>query len=808
MSKPEKAAVVVIGGGVVGCAILYHLARRGMRDALLFERRELTAGSSWHAAGNLAALTMPSNAATLQRETIEHYPELEDISGQRCDVHIVGGLYLSRTQDQTHQLRRMDSQAMRSGVETRFIDAAEARDLVPILDTEGIDSILFETLKGYCDPSSVTHAYAKAARRLGASIRNHCPVTATVQLPDGGWRVETGDGVIEADYLVNAAGLWGREVAAMAGIQLPLMPVEHHYLVTDSLPELEALPREIAHVSEPGGGYYLRQEGKGLLLGIYEDRCTLWSEAGTPLNFGHELLPDDLSRAEQVIEHVMRAIPPMQNAGIKRVVNGPMILTPDLAPLVGPHPALRNYFCACGVMSGFNQGGGIGRIIADWILEGEPGLDVHFWDVARFGDWADADYTAARVRYGYEHRQKVYYPFEEVNVARGKVTSAVYGALVAKGAVHGAVFGMEHPLWYAQTPADAQDRYDFDRGNWFDAVGAEVEAVRCNVGLIDVSAFAKYFVRGAGAFAWLDRVLAGRIPETIGKTALCPMLSPRGRLIGDFTITRLAEDHFVLLGSSVMQASHMRWFRDQLPVNGLVSVDNVTQDFGGLHLAGPRARDFLQTLTSRDVGTDALPFLSALRLDIEGICGVLAVRVSFTGELGYELYCPRADHPRLLDHVLDAGHAFGLKLAGGRAMGSMRIEKGFGSWGPDLSPDFLPTECGIDRFVSTAKSNFIGRDAYLRAAQEPVKKRFRQFTVATDTRDCFGGEAIYQDDRFVGYVTSAAFGHATQQSIALGYVEESSDPDRGYEIDLLGQRVAARLQKTPLYDPTGKRMRA
>ncbi|MFC6585462.1 FAD-dependent oxidoreductase [Sulfitobacter aestuariivivens] len=445
----ETRHVVIIGGGVVGCAALYHLARRGLTDAVLLERQELTAGSSWHAAGNLAALTMPSNAATLQKQTIEHYAELEEFSGQSCGVHIVGGLYLSRGQDQTYQLRRMDSQARRSGVETRFITAQDAREMVPVLDTDGIDSILYEPLKGYCDPASVTHAYAKAARKMGAEVRRFMPVEATRPLADGGWEVVTPKGVIHADVLINAAGLWGREVAALAGLSLPLMPVEHHYFVTEPMPALAALPREIAHVSEPGGGYYLRQEGQGLLLGIYEDACTLWSEAGTPLDFGHELLPDDLSRAEKAMDHVMRAIPAMAEAGIKRVVNGPMILTPDLAPLVGPHPGARNYFCANGVMSGFNQGGGIGRILAEWIVDGEPSMDVHFWDVARFGDWADADYTAARVRYGYEHRQKVYYPHEEVDVARRKVTSAVYDTLSARGAVHGAVYGMEHPLWYA-----------------------------------------------------------------------------------------------------------------------------------------------------------------------------------------------------------------------------------------------------------------------------------------------------------------------------------------------------------------------
>lgn len=808
MSKPETATVVVIGGGVVGCAILYHLARRGMTDTILLERQELTSGSSWHAAGNLAALTMPSNAATLQKETIEHYPELEEVSGQDCSVHIVGGLYLSRGDDQTHQLQRMDSQAKRAGVDTRFISPAEAREMAPILNTDGVDSILYEPLKGYCDPASVTNAFAKAARKMGAEIRRFTPVTRTIQTPEGTWEVHTDNGVIHTQYVVNAAGLWGREVAALAGLSLPLMPVEHHYFVTETMPELEALSKEVAHISEPGGGYYLRQEGKGLLLGIYEDTCTLWSQKGTPMDFGHELLPDDLSRAEKVIEHVMRAIPAMEHAGIKRVVNGPMILTPDLAPLVGPHPHARNYFCAAGVMSGFNQGGGIGRIVSDWILDGEPGMDVHFWDVARFGDWADKDFASTRVKYGYEHRQKVYYPNEEVDVARGKVKSAVYDTLVERGAVHGAVFGMEHPLWYAPEGTEAKDQYDFGRGNWFDAVGQEARAVRDNVGLIDVSAFAKYHIKGAGAKSWLDRLLANKLPAKDGKSVLSPMLSPLGKIIGDFTVTRMAEDFYILLGSGVMQVSHMRWFGDQLPGDGTVTVDNVTQEYGGLHLAGPKSQELLQKLTSDPVGTKDLPFLSARELKIDDITTVLAVRVSFTGELGYEIYCPTAQHSQLLDHILDVGKAFDLKLAGGRAMGSMRMEKGFGSWGPDLSPDFTPQECGMDRFIRPEKGDFIGREAYLKISECPVEKRFRQLIVETETRDCFGGEAIFQDGAFVGYVTSAAYGHATGKSIALGYVNTSTDENKPFEIDLLGQRVKARLTTEPLYDPKGARMRA
>jgi dimethylglycine dehydrogenase len=483
-----------------------------------------------------------------------------------------------------------------------------------------------------------------------------------------------------------------------------------------------------------------------------------------------------------------------------------MIFSPDLSPLVGPHPALRNYYCANGVMSGFNQGGGVGRILSEWILDGEPSMDVHFWDVARFGDWAGPDYAAARARYGYEHRQKVHYPFEEVDVGRGLLTSAIHGRLKAEGAVHGQVFGMEHPLWYAPEGTEPCDRYDFLRGNWFEAVGEECRAVRGNVGFLDVTAFAKYRVTGSGAEGWLDRLCANRLPRE-GRTTLSPMLSPHGRMIADFTVTRL-EDAFLLFGSGIMQESHMRWFRKNLPSDGSVTVENLTRAQGGIHIAGPRSRELLQSLTNANFGPDAFPFLGARRLDIDGCRGVTALRVSFTGELGYELYCPAADHAALYDMVIGAGESFGLRHAGGRAMASMRIEKAFPSWGIELSPDYSAAASGLDRFIRPEKGEFVGREAFLRQQEDAPRTRLRQFTVAARERECFGGEAIYAEGRFCGHVTSAAFGHATSQSLALGYVDATLGPDTEFEIDLLGERVAARIAPRPVYDPNGERMRA
>lgn len=802
--KPT-AEVVVIGGGVVGCATLYHLARRGVTDCVLLERQELTAGSSWHAAGNLAALTLPVNASVLQRDTIDFYPELEEESGQSCGLHIVGGMYLARDDDQHHQLARIRSQAQRSGVESEFISAKEARERSSILNTDGVTSILYEPRKGYCDPASVTNAFAKAARQRGARIERYTQMTATTQNPDGSWTVETNKRTIHAGAIVNAAGLWGREVAALAGISLPLMPVEHHYLVTDDIPEVISAAKETAHISEMSGGYYLRKEGNGLLLGVYEETCTLWAEEGTPLDFGHELLPDALERLENVLAHVEETIPCMGRAGIKRVVNGPMIFSPDLSPLVGPHPALRNYYCANGVMSGFNQGGAVGRIISDWLVDGESSMDVHFWDVARYGSWADTDFACVRAKYGYEHRQKVHFPFEEIPVGREKTVSEVYDNLKARGAVHGAVFGQEHPMWYADGPENARDEYSFGRGNWHDTVAEECKAARENVALFDITVFAKYRVSGVKSASWIDRVFAGRLPG-IGATRLSPMLSPQGKLIGDFTITRLAENDFLLLGAPIMQDSHMRWFKMACPPEDRPEIENVTQAYGGIHLAGPQSRDLLATLTEEDVSNTAFPFMTGRRLTLPGGNEVLAVRVSFTGELGFEIYVPRATHAETYGAVVAAGKAFGLRHAGARAMGSLRIEKGYASWGADLSPDYSVRACGLSRFVAMDKGDFVGRDAYMRQSNIPAQ-RFRQFTVQANGRDCFGGETIFFEDRICGHVTSAAFGHSTGQSLALGYLDHDIADTAALEIDFLGKRVPARVLAAPVYDPTSERLR-
>jgi dimethylglycine dehydrogenase len=806
------ARVVVIGGGVTGCAILYHLAKAGWKDVVLLERKELTAGSTWHAAGSLFALTNPSSAAVLQKYTINLYPELEKESGQSCGYHPVGGIHLARTDDQLTALQYLHSRGKRNGIDSEFISLEEAKRLAPILKSDGLKAVLYEPIKGYCDPASVTQAYAKAARDRGAKIYRQTPVTSTRPNPDGTWTVGTPNGDIKTDYIVNAAGLWAREVAALAGITLPLQPVEHHYMVTETIPEIAAMDHEVPNISEPSGGYYCRQEGKGLLLGAYESKCVHWAENGTPLDFGHELLPDDIGRMEVNLARAVEAMPCLESAGIKRIINGPMIFSPDLGPLLGPYPGLKNYFCACGVMSGFNQGGGIGKVLTEWIIEGEPSLDVFFWDVARFGDWAGKRYTRERTKYFYEHRTDLVYPAQEFGAGRPIRTFPIHDRLADQGAVFGFNFGFEYPLWYARKDKGdtQQDQYGFHRGNWFDAVGEECRALREGVGLLEISTFAKYEVTGEGAAAWLDKLLANRMPKSVGKTVLSPMLSPKGRLIGDFTVSRLGEDRFILFGSGPVQRWHMRWFEQNLPQDGSIKVENLSARYCGLHIAGPKARQLLQAVTlDEEVGGNAFPFLSAREMSVGACPNAIVARVSFTGELGYEIYMPAEYQRGVYEALTAAGKSMGLRHVGSRALLSLRVEKGFPSWGVDLSPDYTAYEPGMGRFVRLDKPDFVGKAAAEAAHKAGPKERLATFVVEANGVDCFGGEAIYRDGKLAGYVTSGTYGHTVKESLALGYVKPQFYEDAArFEIELMGKRRPATLSAKPRVDPEGIRMRS
>ncbi|MCZ4283055.1 FAD-dependent oxidoreductase [Kiloniella laminariae] len=802
-----QAKVVIIGGGVVGCSILYHLAKKGWSNVVLLERQELTAGSSWHAAGNLFTLTAPGNAAILQKYTIDLYPELEQESGQDCGLHYNSELLIAKDEEEIKTLKIAHGFGLRYGIESEFISNEQAKELAPTLNTDGVMAVLHEKTAGYCDPASVTHAFAKAARQRGANIYRHTPVLETNQRDDGKWDVVTEKGTIIADYVVNAAGLWGREVAALAGIKLPLIPVEHHYLVTEDIPVLVEHDRPHALLSYADANLYMRPEGNGLLIGAYESKCHHWSEHGTPLNFGHELLPDDLGRMEEEFCQAVDLIPSLAEAGIKSVINGPMIFSPDLGPLIGPYPGKPGYFCANGVMTGFNQGGGIGKVLAEWIIDGEPSLDVSFWDVARYGDYAGSRYTKEMTKYWYENRSSRIYPYQTFSVGRPMKTSAIYDRLKEAGAVFGETCGWEDAYWYATTPEEAKENYCYERPKWFDAVGREARATRETAGLFELTSYGKYRFSGPDAVSFLDHLMANAIPK-IGKTALCPMLSPQGKVIGDFTITRLAQDSCLVLGSGSMEKIHERWFLENLPDTG-VTYENLTQRYAGLHVAGPKARTIVSKLAPNVSFDNAdFPFLSGRAMELGSCPEAFVVRVSYTGEAGYEIYMPMEYQRGVFDEIINAGEPHGLQLVGGHALMSLRLEKGFAGWGLELTSDYYPHETALARFVLYSKEDFIGREAALAAKAGGPREVFVQFEIEVDDADAYGGEPIYLNDEQVGYTSSGGFGYCSNTSLALAYLSaESVDVNAAYYIDIIGDKRKARLLTQAPVDPEGHRMR-
>jgi len=798
--------VAVIGGGVVGCSVLYHLTKLGWRDVLLIERAELTAGSTWHAAGGFHTLNADPNIAALQGYTIKLYRELEEISDQSCGLHHVGGLTLATTPERMDFLLTERARHRHMGLDTEIVGPAEIPAISPIINTEGVLGALYDPLDGHLDPSGTTHAYARAARNQGAEISLRNRVLELNQQSDGGWEVVTEQGTVTAEYVVNAAGLWAREVGEMAGVYLPLHPMEHQYLVTDDIAEVYERDRELPHVMDPEGESYLRQEGRGLVIGLYEQACEPWAVDGTSWDFGQELLPDKLDRIVDSLDVAYKRYPCLQDAGIKRVINGPFTFAPDGNPLVGPVPGPKNYWAACAVMAGFSQGGGVGLTVAEWMIEGEPSHDVFAMDVSRFGDYCTRPYTRIKVTENYQRRFAVSYPNEELPAARPLDTTPAYSAWAARGAVFGSAYGMEHVNYFAPEGEPRLETPSFRRSNAFAPTAAECRAVRTAVGINEIHNFGKYEITGPDAEQWLNTIMANRMPAE-GRITLTPMLSPNGRLIGDFTVAKLGPEHFQATASFAAQGYHMRWFDAHLPDTG-VAIENTSLARIGFQIAGPKARDLLGRVTRADLSTAAFPFLAVRDIEV-GLVPARVCRISYTGDLGYEIYVAAQHQMALFETLMTAGADLGLTPFGMRAMMSLRLEKSFGSWMREYKPDYTAAETGLDRFISFKKNQFIGRDAALRQKETPPDRRLVTLVVDADDADVFADEPIWKDDRVVGFVTSGGYAHFVEKSVALGFVPtEMIAEGETFEIEILGQKRPATLITEPLLDPKGERLRA
>lgn len=795
--------VVVIGGGVVGCSVLYHLTKLGWSDVMLVERSELTSGSTWHAAGGFHTLNGDTNMAALQGYTIRLYKELEAITGMSCGLHHVGGITLADNRERFDMLVAERAKHRYMGLETEIVSPEEIAKIAPITNLDGIVGGLYDPLDGHLDPSGTTHAYARAAKMGGATIETHCKVIATNQRADGTWDVVTEKGTVHAEHVVNAGGLWAREVGAMAGVYFPLHPMEHQYIVTDDLPEIYERDTEHPHVMDPAGESYLRQEGRGLCIGFYEQPCRPWAVDGTPWNFGHELLPDNLDKIEDSIAFAYRRFPILERAGVKTVIHGPFTFAPDGNPLVGPVPGMRNYWSACAVMAGFSQGGGVGLMLAQWMIEGETERDTFAMDCARFGEWTTPGFTRPKVIENYQKRFSISYPNEELPAARPFRTTPMYDIFDGMGAVWGAQYGLEVVNYFAEGSEPRYETPSFRRSNAFDATAREVKAVRESVGINEVQNFGKYLVTGPDARAWLDRIMAGRIPKP-GRLSLTPMLSPKGRLIGDFTVSCLAEDRFQLTASYGAQAYHMRWFQQNADAG--VSVENISDRLTGFQIAGPKSREVLAACSRTDISDMA--FMDVRRMTV-GMADCTVQRVSYTGDLGFEIYCDPMAQRALWSVLWGEGQKHGMRPFGMRAMMSLRLDKFFGSWLNEFSPDYTAAETGLDRFVSFKKNaDFIGRAAAEAERAAGPQRRLCAFEVDAEDADVVAYEPVWLDGKVQGFCTSGGYSHHAGKSIALGFVpQDRAQEGLEVEIEIMGQMRPARLITAPLFDADGARMR-
>ena len=798
------AKVVIIGGGVVGCSILFHLAKFGLKDCILLERKELTSGSSWHAAGNVHVISNDPNISRLMAYTIRLYKEIEETSGHSVGFKPSGGFYLASNEVWADYLKRERSKARYMGLDQEFISLEEIAIKNPLIDPKRYISALWDPIDAEVDPSGVTYAFAKAAKVHGAKYHINTVVKDTKQKNDGTWDVITNQGNINAEIVINAGGLWAREVGHLAGINLPVQPMEHHYLITDSIPEIESLPegQRLPVGTDFEGNIYFRQEGKGMLLGTYEQQSTPWKIEGTPMSFGHELLEPKLENIQDRLAIGFERMPALEKAGIKNIVNGPFTFGPDGSPLIGPVPGLQNYWVAVGVMAGFCQGGGVGKCIAEWIIDGEPSIDVWAMDVARFGDYASPQYGTIKSSENYERRFIMTFPNETLPKGRKQKTTSLYDRFISKGAVMGDSFGLESVLWFANDPKDAYEEPTIKRSRSHNYVAKEVKNVRENVGVTEIANFSKHEFQGPDARKFLNYVLAGRIPAP-GRIVLNPMLTPKGKLYGDLTVACFNDNKFIVFGSGAVQEMHRRWFENHLN-NFDVIYKNRSDELHGLALSGPKSRQLMQKLVRDDISNENFKFRDVKEMYVGGVPAIVN-RISFTGELGYEIYVAPHFLLKLYETMEAAGKEFNLKPFGGRALMSMRLEKNWGAWTLDFRPDFTAKESGLDFFIDWNK-DFIGKES---AKKDKSKLKLTPLIIETDDIDVTNNEAVVKNGKSIGYITSGGFAHYVNKSIAYSYLdEEILKSNEKFQVEINGNFYNCSIIKEALYDPTGERMRS
>ena len=798
------ARVVIIGGGAMGVGLLYHLAKEGWKDVVLVEKGELTSGSTWHAAGLIPHFIGSLNMAKLHFYGADLYTKLEKETGQATGWHGCGAIRLAVDQDQVDWFHYVKGVLDQVGAECHLLGPNEIKEVHPLLETDGFLMGAYTTGDGHTDPSGVTHAMAAGAKNSGAEIYLNNRVTDTNLLPSGEWEVVTEKGTIVCEHLVNAAGSFCEQVGMMAGIKVPMVNMVHQYLMTESIPEVAALQQELPVVRDPRSSCYYRQEQSGLIIGPYEMNAKAWGLDGIDWSFDNALLPPDMERLETHLELTAKSIPVFEIAGIKKVVSGPITHTPDGNFLLGPAPGLKNYWMCCAASIGITQGPGCGKYLAQWMVHGQTEINVREMDPRRYGDWSCGKYALEKSIDEYEHMYATHYPGEFRDAGRPVRTTQIYDKLKAQGAVFAETFGWERAKWFNKS-GDGE-KYSFRRNNSFDSVAAECRAVRERVGLMDMTCFAKFEISGSDAENFLKRVSANRIPKREGGVALVHMLTELGGIECEATITRIDENKYYALSAAVAEIHDYDWLVQHILPDENVTVRNVTDEYAVLVLAGPRSRDVLSKLTDTDLSNDSYPWLSGKTIDVSGI-QTLALRVSYAGELGWELHFPMENMSALYDILMEEGSVFGIANFGTYAMNSLRMEKAYKGWGSELTTEITPIEAGLERFVDFSKT-FIGRESTLSRKLLGINTKLVYLEVDVDDSDCLGNEPVLDGEKIIGVTTSGAYGHTVGKSLAFAYVQpQYTHSGTEFEIRILGRNCSAIVLKEAAYDPLNLRLR-
>ncbi len=804
------AQVVVIGGGAVGCSALYHLTELGVRDCVLLERDELTAGSTWHAAGNCPNFSTSWNLIKLQRHSTRLYAALAERVGYDINYHITGSVRLAHTTERVDEFRHVVAQARAQGIEFEMLTPAEIAARHPFIRTDGLRAGLFDPYDGDIDPAQLTQALAKGARDRGAEIHRNTRVTAIERTPSGEWSVTTSRGTIRAASVINAAGYRGGEIAAMVGQYLPIVTMSHQYLVTEDIPELVARgAARLPLLRDPDVSYYLRQERHGLLLGPYEWQATAHWLDGIPDEFANQLFDDATDRLEGYIEAACGRVPILGSVGVKTIINGPIPYAPDGNPLIGPAPGLPGFFHCCAFTFGIVQAGGAGKAIAEWVAHGQPEWDVWPLDSRRYLEYANDRFTLAKAIETYQNEYGIGYPAEERPAGRPAKASPVYQRLKDKGARFGARGGWERAVYFPAPGDPAAPELSFRRPAWHAAVERECRAAAERVAVLDLPGFTKFEVSGPGARGWLDRMVAGVVPRP-GRTALNYFCAPSGGIVTEMTLTNLGDDRFWLISAAAGERHDEHWLREHLPPQaGAVHLENVSARYGTLIVVGPRSRELLAALTPARLDNEAFPWLAQRTIEI-GYTRAIAMRVNYVGELGWELHLPVEHLASVYDLVWEAGQALGIHDYGLYAMDSLRLEKCYRSWKADLTTEYTPLMASLERFVRLDKpGGFIGHEALKREAAAGPRERFVPLIVEAGDADAAAVSIVYSGGQVVGLVTSGGYGYRLRQSIALAYVRtDLATPGTVLEIEILGTRRRAVVGREPLYDPDNLRLRA